>query len=59
VVIRKLTHEVIRRLRSQGITEEQLDAIGLIGIGPDELNELVLGGPWNLSNRATQPDPNP
>jgi len=58
VVVRKLTHEVIRRLRSVGITEEQLDAIGLIGIGPDELNELVLGGPWNVSARATHPDPN-
>ena len=49
VVVRKLSHDVIRRLRSLGITEEQLDAIGLIGIGPDELNELVLGGPWNRS----------
>ena len=47
VVVRKLPHDVVRRLCSLGITDEQLAAIGLVGIGPDELNELVLGGPWN------------
>lgn len=45
VVVRKLSKEAIRRLLSLGVTEEQLEAIALIGIGPDELNELILRDP--------------
>ncbi|HUZ88063.1 MAG TPA: hypothetical protein VNF26_14045 [Candidatus Baltobacterales bacterium] len=40
----KLFPEEIRRLRDGGLTERQIVAIKLVGIGQDELNELILHG---------------
>jgi len=36
--------EEIRRLRDGGLSDQQIAAIQLVGIGQDELNELILNG---------------
>ena len=59
VVVRKLGDDLVRHLLSQGVTDKQLEAITLVGIGPDELNELILRGPGNPPNGSTQPEPEP
>lgn len=42
--VRGLNDEARRHLRDAGLSEEQIEAINLVGIGADELNELLLDG---------------
>ena len=42
--VKALEPEVIRHLLDRGLSRSQVDAIGLVGIGQDELNELILRG---------------
>jgi hypothetical protein len=50
-VVHKLDHRQMVHLRANGITDEEIHAITLFGIGADELNELILHGvPGQPSN---------
>lgn len=40
----RLFPEAVRHLRDGGLSDEQIQAIRLVGIGQDELNELILHG---------------
>lgn len=42
--VKKLAPEIIRRLWDGGLSTKQIEAIELVGIGQDELNELILNG---------------
>ena len=39
-----ITRAVARHLRDAGLSEEQIEAIRSVGIGQDELNDLILNG---------------
>lgn len=43
-VVKELKPHELRQLRAVGLTDEQLRAIDLVGIGTDELNYLLLHG---------------
>lgn len=44
VLVRNLDRATKSHLRANGLTAEQLEAISLVGLGLDELNELILKG---------------
>jgi hypothetical protein len=44
VLVRNLDRATKSHLRANGLTAEQLEAISLVGLGLDELNELILRG---------------
>jgi DNA-binding transcriptional MerR regulator len=58
-LVRKLDHRQTVHLRTNGITDEEIHAITLFGIGADELNELILHGLPAASPTSTQPVPMP
>lgn len=42
--VKRLTPDERRGLRRSGLTEDQIDAISLVGMGTDEVHELMLRG---------------
>ena len=42
--VTELDRAVVRRLLDAGLTSDEIEAIELVGIGSDELNELILNG---------------
>lgn len=42
--VKRLTQDEMRALRHAGLTDEQIDAVSLVGMGTDEVNELMLQG---------------
>jgi DNA-binding transcriptional MerR regulator len=44
LLVRNLSRDQIQDLRMAGLTQQQIHAISLVGIGVDELNELMLNG---------------
>ncbi len=44
ISVRSLPRDVVRHLEEGGLSREQIEAIRLVGIGQDELNELILRG---------------
>ena len=49
-LVTKLDHATVLRLLEHGLSEDQVRAIQLLGIGADELNELILHGLPSVSN---------
>lgn len=43
-IMTRLTHDELRGLQRAGLSDEQIWAITLVGIGSDELNQLLLRG---------------
>ena len=42
--VQRLPDDLLSRLRSVGLTDEQITAVAMVGIGVDELNQLLLYG---------------
>jgi len=42
--VKRLTADERRALRRSGLTDEQIDAVSLVGMGADEVHELMLRG---------------
>jgi hypothetical protein len=42
--VKRLTADERRTLRRSGLTDEQIDAVSLVGMGADEVHELMLRG---------------
>jgi hypothetical protein len=42
--VKRLTGDERRALRRSGLTDEQIDAVSLVGMGADEVHELMLRG---------------
>jgi hypothetical protein len=42
--VKRLTSDERRALRRSGLTDEQIDAVSLVGMGADEVHELMLRG---------------
>ncbi|HVD02209.1 MAG TPA: hypothetical protein VNG93_13865 [Candidatus Dormibacteraeota bacterium] len=57
-LVRELDHRQAHHLRARGVTEEEIAAISLLGIGSDELNHLILNG-VRPADQSTQLRPNP
>ncbi|MDQ6711977.1 MAG: hypothetical protein M3Z28_02150 [Candidatus Dormibacteraeota bacterium] len=49
--VKRLTPDERRALRRSGLNDEQIDAISLVGMGADEVHELMLRGIGPRANR--------
>jgi hypothetical protein len=52
--IKRLTADERRALRRSGLTDDQIDAVSLVGMGADEVHELMLRGIGPRTKSSTQ-----
>jgi len=51
--VERLIQDEMRTLRHAGLTDEQIDAVSLIGMGTDEVHELMLQGVRSSRTKRT------